>query len=52
MLRGSVIQAVFWPASTLKPNPTSLNPKRVKDPFFKNHKRGAQIVLRKKAVVV
>lgn len=49
MLRGSVVKTVFWPAAALKPNPTQTH-KRAKDPFFKNYKKGLQVVLRRKAV--
>ena len=48
MLRGSVIQTVFRPAVTLKPNTAPQKHRREKDPFFKNHKRGAQMILRRR----
>lgn len=51
-LRGNVFQTVFKPAVTLKPTPTSQKRNREKDPFFKNYRRGAQMILRRKAVAV
>jgi len=53
MLRGSVRRVVIDPAVRGRSNPTPEQKfKRDKDPFFKNYKRGAQIILRRAAVAV
>ena len=53
MLRGSIQRVVIDPAVRGKANPTPEQKfKREKDPFFKNYKRGAQIILRRVAVAV
>lgn len=49
-MRGSIRQVVLWPAISLRPNPTPQKYKRGKDPFTKNHERGAQLVIRRKVV--
>ena len=50
MLRGSVRQIVIGPAVSLRPNPTPQKHKRAKDPYTKNYERGAQVVVRRRAV--
>jgi len=50
-LRGSVKHVVLWPSTSLRPMPTSPQKYiRGKDPYMKNYERGAQIVIRRKAV--
>ena len=50
-LRGSVKWIVINPAVRGKPNPISpAKYVRAKDPFLKNYGRGAQMVLRRRAV--
>lgn len=50
-LKGSVKHVVLWPAMSLRPMPTPPQKYvRGKDPFTKNYERGAQVVIRRRAV--